>query len=115
MRTEGEVNGGEIGKTGKEEDTEKLPFQPAPCQVSVQTPTCAPPERAGEGGGTLATAHGAHRAWKPAGCPSSLGLSRACTQVYGNLLRGPVPKGTSLGGRETKVSILGVIGLWAAC
>lgn len=115
MRTEGEVNGGEIGKTGKEEDTEKLPFQPAPCQVSVQTPTCAPPERAGEGGGTLATAHGAHQAWKPAGCPSSLGLSRACTQVCGNLLRGPVPKGTSLGGRETKVSILGVIGLWAAC
>lgn len=98
-------------KPRKRKNTEKLLFQPAPCLVSVQTPTCAPPGRAGEGGGTLSTAHGAHQAWKPAGCLSSLGLSRVCTQVYGNLLRGPVPKGTSLGGRETKVSILGVIGL----
>ena len=98
-------------KPRKRKNTENLPFQPAPCRVSVQTPTCAPPERAGEGGGTLSTAHGAHQAWKPAGCPSSLGVSHVCTRVYGNLLRGPVPKGTSLGGRETKVSILGVTGL----
>ena len=47
------------------------------------------------------------QARKPAWGPSSLGLSRVCTQVCGNLLLGPVPKGTSLGGRETKVWILG--------
>ena len=74
MRIKGEVNVGETEKTEKEEETEKLPFPPA-LQVSVQTPTCAPPERASEGGGTLSTAHGVS---KPPG-PKVPGVLQART------------------------------------
>ena len=86
---------GETEKTEKEEETEKLPFPPA-LQVSVQTPTCAPPERASEGGGTLSTAHGVS---KPGNQPGVRHLwdSHACVHKCVEICcLGPFPRGLLL-------------------
>ena len=110
VRIKGELNGGETGKTEKGRDREvAISTRPLP-GVSSDTTLCASRK------GQCRRGHPVHcptgeQARKPAGGPSSLGLSRVCTQVCGNLLLGPVPKGTSLGGRETKEKMLGVIGL----
>lgn len=98
---QGELNGGET-ETEKGRDREvAISTRPLP-GVSSDATSCAPPERPVKGRPLPV-----HCPQKPAGGPSSLGLSSVCAQVCGNLLLGPVPKGTSLGGRETKVKILG--------
>lgn len=104
MRIKGELNGGRDGKNRERRDREVANLNP-PCQVSVQTPPLCAPERASEGGATpLSTAHRSQLRG-----PSSLG-TLMCVLKCGNLLLGPVPKGTSLfGGRENKGEDIGVI------
>lgn len=67
LRTKGGVEGGGTEKT--ERDCRST----CPRQVSIQAPTHLLPERAGDGGSTLSTAHRSDQAWKPASCASFLG------------------------------------------
>ena len=87
-----------------------------PLQVSVQTPTCVPPERASEGGGTLTTAHGVS---KPGNQPGVRHLwdSHVCVHkcVVEICCLGPFPRGLLLAAGKQRWGYWGWLDfeLWA--